>query len=32
MPPDETDALLVRWSLGPVCGAEIDGWPYGVTL
>jgi Protein of unknown function (DUF4232) len=32
IPPDETDPLLVRWSLGPVCGGRIDGWPYGVTL
>ncbi len=32
IPPDETDPLLIRWSLGPVCGGKIDGWPYGVTL
>jgi hypothetical protein len=32
IPPDETSPLTVGWSLGPVCGSTMDGWPYGVTL
>jgi hypothetical protein len=32
IPPDETDPLVIGWSLGPVCGGRMDGWPYGVTL
>jgi hypothetical protein len=32
IPPDETAPLLIRWSLGPVCGGKMDGWPYGVNL
>ena len=32
IPPDETDPLVIGWSLGPVCGNRMDGWPYGVTL
>jgi Domain of unknown function (DUF4232) len=32
IPPDETSALVIGWSLGPVCGTTMDGWPYGVTL
>jgi Protein of unknown function (DUF4232) len=32
IPPDETDPLVTAWSLGPVCGGRMDGWPYGVTL
>jgi Protein of unknown function (DUF4232) len=32
IPPDETSPLVIGWSLGPVCGARMDGWPYGVTL
>jgi hypothetical protein len=32
IPPDETDPLVIAWSLGPVCGGRIDGWPYGVIL
>lgn len=30
IPPDETDPLVIGWSLGPVCGGRMDGWPYGV--
>ena len=32
IPPDETSPLMIGWSLGPICGGKIDGWPYGVTL
>ena len=32
IPPDETSPLVIGWSLGPVCGGKMDGWPYGVTL
>lgn len=32
IPPDETSALVIGWSLGPICGTTMDGWPYGVTL
>ena len=32
IPPDETTALVIGWSLGPICGTTMDGWPYGVTL
>jgi Domain of unknown function (DUF4232) len=32
IPPDETTALVIGWSLGPICGSTMDGWPYGVTL
>jgi hypothetical protein len=32
IPPDETSPLVIGWSLGPICGNRIDGWPYGVTL
>jgi hypothetical protein len=32
IPPDETDPLVVAWTLGPVCGGKIDGYPFGVTL
>ena len=32
IPPDETGPLVIGWSLGPVCGSRMDGWPYGVTL
>ncbi len=32
IPPDETSPLVIGWSLGPVCGDKMDGWPYGVTL
>jgi hypothetical protein len=32
IPPDETSPLVIGWSLGPVCGGTMDGWPYGVTL
>jgi hypothetical protein len=32
IPPDETDPLVVRWSLGEICGGRIDGVPYGVVL
>jgi hypothetical protein len=32
IPPDETSPLVIGWSLGPVCGNRMDGWPYGVTL
>jgi hypothetical protein len=30
IPPDETDALSVAWSMGPVCSAgTIEQHPYG---
>jgi Domain of unknown function (DUF4232) len=32
IPPDETSPLVIGWSLGPICGTAMDGWPYGVTL
>ena len=32
IPPDETSPLVIGWSLGPICGGKMDGWPYGVTL
>ena len=32
IPPDETSPLVIGWSLGPICGDKMDGWPYGVTL
>ncbi len=32
IPPDETTALVIGWTLGPVCRNTMDGWPYGVTL
>ncbi len=32
IPPDETSPLVIGWSLGPICGTTMDGWPYGVTL
>jgi hypothetical protein len=31
IPPDETSPLVIGWSLGPICGTTLDGWPYGVT-
>lgn len=31
IPPDETSPLVIGWSLGPICGTTMDGWPYGVT-
>ena len=32
IPPDETSPLVIGWSLGPICGDKMDGWPYGVTV
>jgi Protein of unknown function (DUF4232) len=32
IPPNETDPLVIAWSLDPVCGSRMDGWPYGVIL
>lgn len=32
IPPDETDPLVVRYEFGEICGGELDGYPFGVTL
>jgi len=32
IPPDETSPLVIGWSLGPICGGKMDGWPYGATV
>lgn len=31
IPPDETDPLVVPWTLGPICDGKLDGTPFGVT-